>query len=797
VRPRAPIVRPPTYVYPPDEWRLVEKRYYPRLLPQTETFFALGNGYFGMRGGFEEGEPFHEHGTFVNGFYESWPIIYGEEAYGFARTGQTIVNLPDPKIIRLYVDDERLYLPTAHLLEFERVLDMRAGTLDRRILWRTPAGKRVLIRSRRLVSFTHRHAAAIEVEVTLLDRPAPLVLSSELVLHAPRQAAGGDPRRRALGSRVLEAQGADVDGARAVLGYRTRSSGMKLGFGFEHIIETACDHDLSTQVDDDRARMVLSVEGRPGEPIRLVKLISVHSSARTSTEELCERTHRTLTRVQGHGFDVLAREQRAYLDDYWARADVEVEGQQNGDERLSPAAVQQAIRFNLFSLLQATARTDGLGVPAKGLTGHGYEGHYFWDTEMYVVPFLTHVRPEVARSVLLRRHRDLDAARERARQVNQKGALFPWRTINGEEASAYYAASTAQYHINADVAYAIRHYVWSTGDEAFLHGPGVEILVETARLWVDLGFFSDKRDGRFCINGVTGPDEYNTVVTNNLYTNLMARENLWYAVEAVERVRAASDERWAELIDQTGLELSELELWKNAADRMYVPYDDERSLYLQDDGFLDRQPWDFENTPADKYPLLLHFHPLVIYRHRVIKQADVVLATFLLGDEFSFEQKKRVFDFYDPLTTGDSSLSVCIQAIAAAEVGEMEKAVAYARQALFIDLEDSHGNTSDGLHMASMGGAWMAMVFGFAGYRNVEGRIRFRPALPPGIDRIRFQLTLRGQRLDCEVLRDRSLFTLVEGESLVFDCRGKTVLLTPDNPWQEVPHASTKPPRPD
>jgi alpha,alpha-trehalose phosphorylase len=497
--------------------------------------------------------------------------------------------------------------------------------------------------------------------------------------------------------------------------------------------------------------------------------------------------------VRSQGFAELAAAQEAYLEDFWRRSDIEFESEATPDEPRAAEYVQQAIRFNLFHILQASARADRRGIPAKGLTGQGYEGHYFWDTEIYVLPFLVYTMPQAARNLLALRHRNLDLARERARQVNQKGALFPWRTINGEEASAYYAAGTAQYHINADVVYALRKYVWATGDEEFLLDAGAEILVETARLWRDLGFFSEDLGGDFSITGVTGPDEYNTVVNDNLFTNLMARENLWYAAQTVERMQAEHPEQLAQLVDRTGLEPGETADWREAADRMHLPYDEKRGVYLQDDDFFEREPWDFEGTPPEKYPLLLHFHPLVIYRHRVIKQADVVLAVFLLGDEFTVEEKRRVFDFYDPLTTGDSSLSACIQSIVAAEVGYVDKAREYARSALLVDLADSHQNAADGLHIASMGGTWMAIVHGFAGFRDFDGRFRFDPVLPPGITRLRFPLTIRGARLRVEIEPRQASFTLEEGDELRFECRGKQVHLSEERRTAVVPYSPVEP----
>jgi alpha,alpha-trehalose phosphorylase len=309
--------------------------------------------------------------------------------------------------------------------------------------------------------------------------------------------------------------------------------------------------------------------------------------------------------------------------------------------------------------------------------------------------------------------------------------MFPWRTINGNEASAYYAAGTAQYHINADIMYALRKYVLATGDESFLRDYGAEMLVETARLWLSLGFYSDRKDGKFCINGVTGPDEYNTVVNNNAYTNLMARENLGYAAQTVEWLHRAQAEAFNALVQKTALEPAEVEAWSHAAESMYVPYDEKLGIIPQDDQFLDREPWDFRSTPSDRYPLLLFYHPLDIYRKQVIKQADVVLAMFLLGGAFSLEEKRRNFGFYDPLTTGDSSLSSCVEAVVAAQIGDTEKAIRYGLAALLMDLADVGGNVKNGCHIASMGGTWMMLTYGLAGMRDSDGILSFWPRRAP------------------------------------------------------------------
>jgi alpha,alpha-trehalose phosphorylase len=764
----------PEYVYPLEPWRLVEKDFHPLFLAQTEAIFSVANGYLGMRGSFEEGRPVYHDGTFVNGFYETWPIVYGEEAFGFARTGQTIVNVTDGKRIRLYVDDEPFFLPTAELSHFERALDMRAGTLDREVLWETASGKQVSIRSRRLVSLRHRHLAAIAYEVTLLNADAPVLISSELTNGEERPAADIDPRRaRRNGGPVLEPGESYRRGTRLVLGQITRNSRMSLACAVHHELETECAHSSEGTCSDHAGQVVFKVDAKPKVPIRLVKYLAYHTSRRAPVEELCQRAEWSLDRAAQIHFEGLLKSQREHLDDFWRRSDVEVEG----DDR-----IQQALRFNLFQMCQATARAEGVGIPSKGLTGDGYEGHYFWDTEIYVLPFLIYTEPRIARNLLKFRHSHLEQARQRAREVNQKGALFPWRTINGDEASAYYAAGTAQYHINADIVYAIRKYVEATDDVAFLLDEGAEILVETARLWADLGFFSEVEQGSFCIQGVTGPDEYNTVVDNNAYTNLMARENLAYAAETVRLIHADHPQLFLRLEDRTGVTLEEVAAWQRAADRMYVPHDQRLGILLQDDSFQDKEPWDFENTPPDRYPLLLHFHPLVIYRHKVIKQADVVLATFLLSHQFTLEEKKRNFDYYDPLTTGDSSLSVSIQAIVAAEIGNQEKAAEYARYSMQMDLGNVHGNVRDGLHVASMGGNWMLAVYGLAGMRDWAGQLCFRPRTPALLERVRFPLSWRGARFQVDLGRGSVSYTLLEGDQIVLRHEDEEVRLTRDAP---------------
>ena len=775
-------LNPPIHIYPINEWKIIETEFYPCFLAQTETLFSVGNGYLGMRGNLDEGIPHSQMGTYINGFHETWPLVYSEGAFGFAKTGQTMLNVTDAKTFKLYVDDEPFYLPTASLQLFERTLDMQEGALERRVLWETAAGKQVLIESKRLVSLQHRHVAAISYQVTILNADAPVVISSEVIGGQTNQAGMADPRHaKGFQYKVLEPQLYYADTMRLMLTHRALNSGMTMACGVDHLVETESDYSCNSHCDGDLGKVVFSVNAKRKKTFQIYKFITYHSSRHAATTELATRAERTLDRLVVDGFDALTAGQREYMDDFWRRSDMYIRGHAETAGR-KKREIQQAMRWNLFQILQASGRAEGTGIPAKGLTGQAYEGHYFWDVEIYVMPFLIYTAPRIARNLLRFRYMMLDKARTRARELNLKGALYPWRTINGEEASAYYAAGTAQYHINADIMYALKKYVDITDDKALLYNEGAEMLVETARMWEDLGFYSEKKQGMFCIHGVTGPDEYTTVVNNNAYTNLMARENLFFAVKTVTEMIENYPEHYENLRHRTNLQPEEIDAWLNAGNNMYIPFDDALGIHPQDEDFLDLEKWDLKNTPSDRFPLLLYYHPLVIYRHQVIKQADVVLAMLLLNHIFTDRQKKRNFDYYDPLTTGDSSLSACIQSIAAAEIGECGKAMEYARFAVLMDLADIGGNMADGCHIASMGGTWMVGVYGFAGMRDPNGLISFDPKLPEPIEELRFPLQIRNKRLIVEISRSEATYLLEEGGELEIRHKGTLHLLQEGRP---------------
>lgn len=749
--------------YAVESWTLRERGLHLDVLPQSESVFALSNGHVGWRGNLDEGEPHGLPGSYLNGVHEVHPLPYAEAGYGYPESGQTVINVTNGKIIRLLVDDEPFDLRYGRLRFHERVLDLRTGLLTRTCEWTSPAGSTVRVRSTRLVSFTQRAIAAVAYEVEAVDGPARIVVQSELVANEQLPGHDGDPRAAVVLQSPLEAEEHFAKGDRLRLVHRTRRSGLRVGAAADHVVEGPEPTTTESESSDDLARLTVATALEKGERLRVEKFVSHGWSGTRSLPAVSDQVDAALTAATSVGWAGLVAGQRAFLDEFWARSDVEVEG----DEQ-----IQQAVRFALFHVLQAGARAEQRAIPAKGLTGSGYDGHAFWDTEMFVLPLLTYTSPDAVAEALRWRQNTLPAARERAVQLGLRGAAFPWRTIEGSEGSAYWPAGTAAFHVNADIADAVVRYAAVTGDEHFERETGVELLVETARLWRSLGHHD--HHGTFHIDGVTGPDEYSAVADDNTYTNLMARANLLAAADAVER----HPRRAGEL----GVDAEESAAWRDAAEAMYVPYNHELGVHEQHAGFTRYQRWDFAATRPDQYPLLLHFPYFDLYRKQVIKQADLVLAMYTCSPRFDAEHKARNFAYYEPLTVRDSSLSACCQAVIAAEAGHLSLAYDYLHEAALMDLEDLEHNTRDGLHIASLAGTWMALVAGFGGLRHHDGAMAFAPRLPERFGRLAFSLQVLGRRLRVEIGRRAATYTLLNGEPLTIHHHGEPVTLDADKP---------------
>ena len=745
-----------------DPWSLTESALDLDILPQTESVFALSNGHIGMRGNLDEGEPHGLPGTYLNSVYELRPLPYAEAGFGNPESGQTVVNVTNGKIIRLLVDDEPLDLRYGELIEHRRKLDFRAGLLHRELVWQSPAGARVRVVSTRLVSFAQRSIAAIRYEVTPLDRSVQVVVQSELVANeSPPERPSEDPRVAAILDQPLESEESLAEGTEGMLLHRVRGSGLRLAAAMAHEIEGPDDRQMSSEAGGDVARLMVMTNLQPSESLVLTKFLAYGWSAERSRPAIHDQVRGALQAAVHTGWKGLVDGQRQFLDDFWSGADVEIDGDPE---------VQQAVRFCIFHVLQAAARAERRPISAKGLTGTGYEGHAFWDTEVYVLGLLSLSRPEAVADALRWRYQTLPAARERARQLGLKGAAFPWRTINGDECSAYWPAGTAAFHIGADIAYAVIRYVRVTQDEDFEATIGLELLVETARLWLSLGHHH--MDGTFRIDGVTGPDEYSAIADNNVYTNLMAQQNLDAAADVCTRHPKHAME--------LGVRVEESAMWRDAARDMYIPYDDRLNVHPQADGFTDHQVWDFAATGADQYPLFLHFPYFDLYRKQVVKQSDLVLAMHLRGDAFTEEQKSRNFPYYERITVRDSSLSACTQAVIAAETGHLGLAYEYVGEAAMVDIADLEHNTKDGLHMAALAGAWVALVEGLGGLRIDKSGLRFCPRLPENLRTLRFRVTYRGRRLKVAIENGQACYELLDGENLSIWHYNEEVQLEPN-----------------
>ncbi|MEZ0358253.1 glycoside hydrolase family 65 protein [Mycobacterium sp. SA01] len=728
--------------FPIEPWQVRETHLDLDQLAQSESLFALSNGHIGFRGNLDEGEPFGIPGTYLNSFYETRPLPYAESGFGYPEDGQTIVDVTNGKILRLLVDDEPLDVRYGDLDEHERILDLRAGTLTRRVLWRSPAGKQIRIVSTRLVSLVQRSVAAIEYVVEALDEFTRVTVQSELVANEDQPEQSGDPRVSAVLKHPLEAIQHEVSEEGSLLVHRTKASKLMMAAAMDHLVEVPGRVEIDAIAHQDIARTTVICGLRPGQKLRIVKFLAYGWSSLRSRPALRDQVAGALAGARYTGWEGLVQTQREYLDEFWDCADVEVEGDPD---------VQQAVRFGLFHVIQASARAERRAIPGKGLTGPGYDGHAFWDTEGFVLPVLTYTKPEAAADALRWRSSILGLAKKRAEQLDLRGAAFPWRTIRGEECSAYWPAGTAAWHVNADIAMAFERYRTVTGDHSLEKDCGLAVLVETARLWMSLGHHD--RDGVWHLDGVTGPDEYTAVVRDNVFTNLMAAHNLRTAADACNRN--------AETAYEMGVSTEETAAWRNAADNAHIPYDDQLGVHQQCEGFTRLREWNF--TDDTVYPLLLHQPYVRLYPSQVIKQADLVLAMQWQSHAFTDAQKARNVDYYERRTVRDSSLSASTQAVMCADVGHLELAHDYTQEAALIDLRDLHRNTRDGLHMASLAGTWTALVAGFGGLRDDEHILSLDPALPEEISRLKFGLHWRKYRLTADVSHDEVTYTLRDG----------------------------------
>lgn len=718
-------------------WQLKEEQIPFESIGVHESLYTLGNGYLGVRGFFDEGiigSNDSIRGCYINGVYERIPMEFGERAVGFPEMVDKQPKIMDSQSVTLFLDDELVLLTIENTESYSRFLDFKRGILEKSYHYRTKSGKVAKISTQKMISFREKHLCLQKWQI---DFPGDICLTTQIDGRVSNYVNANDPRVGQDHAQLLKAKDLAQTDEMMYLALETKVSQIVVACGSSELIEKEERVQKTFQMSDNHVMRVFKTT----QSLSIDQFTYVIDS-RVGCAELAFVTSE-LHRLKARGVTALFEEQRLYMEAFWKESDIEIFGN---------VELQLAIRFNLFQLLQSVGKDGVSNLSAKGLSGEGYEGHYFWDTEIYALPLLCINQPDIAKGLLEFRHHQLPEARAEAmRMGHEKGAKFPWRTISGVESSGYFPAGTAQYHINADVAYGVILYNQMTDDKDFLMEKGLEILVETSRFWMTVGQWIR---GRFRINCVTGPDEYTALVDNNFYTNGMAQHQLLWTGRYLRICSREKPSEYEALLHRLMLTEEEVEGFEQAAEGMYLPRDLEEGIDLQDDQFMNRAPWPFERIDESQYPLLLHYHPLIIYRHQVLKQADTVLAHLMLPHISDLETMKKSFHFYEALTTHDSSLSSCVYGTMAARLGEKEKAWRYFLESVDIDLKNTHGNTKDGLHMANLAGSCLTVLQGFAGLSIDENGIRLAPWVPEDMTGYRFKILYRGERIAYTVVRD-------------------------------------------
>lgn len=729
-----------------NEWIISDNSLKVDDLLKNESIFNVSNGYIGIRGNFEEGYPKAYptiRGTYINAFYENIPIQYGEKAYAFPETMQKIVNVTDAQSINIIINGEKFSLFVGTVKSLKRYLDMESGCYVREMWWVSPLGKELKIKITRFVSLKCLELFAIHYEIEKVNFHEGIIIESGINGDVTNFEDESDPRLATGHANILTVVSMVGDKNIMQVVSETHNSKKLVAVTTKHSCNVK--YDVSLESEDKLLKAIFKT-AHGNEVIKFTKY-NVYTDSRRY-KSLRSQGIDIVEKISGEPFELLLEQQGDYLKEFWSIADINIKG----DEKL-----KLGLRYNLFQLLQAVGKDKKSNIAAKGLSGEGYEGHYFWDTEIYILPFFTLCCPELAKGLLKYRYSILDEARQRAREMGHKrGAAYPWRTIIGKECSSFFPAGTAQYHINADIAYSYIQYYLVTGDIEFIKECGAEVVFETARIWLEIGHYHKHQ---FKIDAVTGPDEYTAIVNNNYYTNVMAKYNLQWASKLYYQLIDKDPELLKDLCNKISLSEKEIGQFACAYKNMYLPYDEELEINAQDDSFLSKALWDFENTPKEKYPLLLNFHPLTIYRYQVLKQADTVLAHFLVEDESDTQTIKNSYDYYEKITTHDSSLSCAAYSIMASKIGYLEKAYEYFIKTARLDLDDTHGNTKDGVHTANMGGTWMAIVYGFAGLRIKEDCISLTPRLPENWRELKFKFLYIGSAIEVYMKADKTEIT--------------------------------------
>ena len=728
-----------------DEWKIIESDFDPSNNRISESVFSLGNGYMGQRANFEEkysGDSLQ--GNYMAGIYYPDKTRVGWWKNGYPEYFAKVLNSVNWVGINVIIDGEELDLSTSSVTDFSRILNMKEGYLERSFQAELKSGKKVKVTAKRFLSIVTPEIGAISYSVTPLNFHGEISFKPFLDGDVINEDSNYDEK-------FWEQVSKEFHGDVTSLTIKTKkldfyvSSSMKYEI-FPKGKEISVKPELSEA--EKYVASKTTVMATSGTEIILYKYVANVTTRNIPLDKLVETGQQLVAAAAAEGFTGLLNSHIAAWAEKWRESDIVIEGD---------IAAQQAIRFNIFQLNQTyTGEDDRLNIGPKGFTGEKYGGSTYWDTEAYCLPFyLATSEEKIAKNLLIYRYKQLEKAKENARKLGfKKGALYPMVTMNGEECHNEWEITFEEIHRNGAIAHAIYDYINHTGDKAYLGESGLHVLVEISRFWEERITFS-KAKNKYVMLGVTGPNEYENNVNNNWYTNRIACWTMEYTLEAIHYLRETTPERYEELSSELAIEAKELKKWKEIIDNMYYPVDEKLGIFLQQDGYMDKEQILVKDLEPSNLPLNQNWSWDRILRSCFIKQADVLQGIFLLEKNYDVETIKRNFDFYEPRTVHESSLSPCVHSILAAKIGYKEKAYEMYLRTARLDLDNYNNDTSDGCHTTSMAGTWMSVVQGFGGMRVIDGKLILSPFIPEHWNSYSFNIMFRGNAINIRVTKDK------------------------------------------
>jgi len=740
-----------------EEWNIIENGFDAHLNKISESLFSLGNGRMGQRANFEEtytGDTLQ--GNYVAGVYYPDKTRVGWWKNGYPEYFAKVLNATNWMGLEFRFDGEILDLNLCKVTEFKRVLNMQEGYLERTFTAESASGKQVKVNAKRFFSIANDEIAALHYHLTPLNFSGKLELKSVIDGDVKNQDSNYEEKFWDEVSRTQDESGSYLTLRTKKTAFDVITGVKTLVFKNDQAVQLIADSVPREKYLSESAAFTLN----QNEGISIYKIATNLSSQNYASAELPEKAREVLGAAVSRGFQALLEDQAAAWATKWEEGDIIIEGD---------VAAQQAIRFNIFQLNQTyTGKDARLNIGPKGFTGEKYGGSTYWDTEAYCIPFYLSTAPqEVSRNLLIYRYKHLEKAIENAQKLGfDKGAaLYPMVTMNGEECHNEWEITFEEIHRNGAIAFAIFNYIRYTGDTSYLKEYGLEVLVGIARFWKQRVNWSAAKK-QYVMLGVTGPNEYENNINNNWYTNTLAAWCLKYATEAAGIVKENDPEQYQRIVAKTALIDQEFADWKQIAENIYLPYDQELGVFLQQDGYLDKEQILVSNLPASERPLNQKWSWDRILRSCFIKQADVLQGMYFFEDDYDMESLRRNFDFYESRTVHESSLSPCVHSILAAKLNDGDKAYEFYLRTSRLDLDDYNNDTEDGLHITSMAGTWMSIVEGFAGMRVRADKLSFNPFLPEQWTSFAFKVGFRGIQLKIQIKRDEMIIHTDSNEPL-------------------------------